>query len=162
MSSAAQITFTGKRRRKSRPAVERLLERCVETADGCWQFTGPLMKNGYSRVWVTGEDEKRLGHRVSYEHFIAPIPHGLVLDHTCRNRACVNPWHLDPVTDAVNIRRGESISVRHAERERCNNGHRYTPENTHLTMQGRKCRTCDADRARARRRAMSTKRSNAA
>lgn len=77
--------------------------------EDCWQWTGFVLASGYgqiaSRVKPTSSGT-RLAHRVAYELLIGDIPEGLVLDHLCRNRTCVNPWHLDPVTPLVNTRRG--------------------------------------------------------
>ncbi|WP_414654556.1 HNH endonuclease signature motif containing protein [Intrasporangium sp.] len=77
---------------------------------------------------------------------MGPIPEGLVLDHLCRNRACCNPAHLEPVTIRENILRGEP-----ANRTHCPHGHAYTPENTRIDNNMRSCRTCIRERARRRR-----------
>lgn len=68
----------------------------------CFEWSGALHL-GYAWVWFEGQPQ--LGHRLAYEHAIGPIPDGLVIDHLCRNRCCINPRHLEPVTHAVNIRR---------------------------------------------------------
>lgn len=68
----------------------------------CLEWIGALHV-GYA--WVSHEGKPQLGHRLSYEYAVGPIPAGLVIDHLCRNRKCINPDHLDPVTQAVNVRR---------------------------------------------------------
>lgn len=71
----------------------------------CWEWTGALFQGtGYGQVWADGTT--RLAHRVVYELLVGPIPVGLDLDHLCRNRSCVNPAHLEPVTRRVNVQRG--------------------------------------------------------
>ena len=70
----------------------------------CWLWTKCKNSDGYGRMRVNGVLEQV--HRVSYEIFVGPIPEGLELDHTCRNRACINPAHLEPVTHLENVRRG--------------------------------------------------------
>jgi hypothetical protein len=76
----------------------------IDDATGCWVWGLALDNDGYGRAQVG--PVKRLAHRVEYERRVGPIPPGLVIDHLCRNRACVNPDHLEPVAQVVNIRRG--------------------------------------------------------
>ncbi len=120
--------------------------------DGCWPWTAYRKPNGYGQF---GIDRKRRGayaHRVSYE--IAhgrPIPKGRVIDHLCRNRACVNPAHMEVVTQRENIKRG----LRHTLKElrkasHCGRGHEFTPANTSRRKDGqRQCRACRNEDARA-------------
>ena len=92
--------------RKSRPAVDRILDRCTEDAKGCWVFGGGLSE-GYGKAGLGGRGEGTdFCHRITFRHFVGEIPAGLDLDHLCRNRACCNPWHLEPVTRRVNNYRG--------------------------------------------------------
>jgi hypothetical protein len=82
------------------------LSRFVEV-DGCWLWVGSL-RGGYGRVRFNGKLVE--AHRLSYEHHVGKIPDGLVIDHLCRNRSCINPEHLEVVTEAENIRRGNQGS----------------------------------------------------
>jgi hypothetical protein len=78
-----------------------------------------------------------------YEALVGPIPDGLFLDHTCRNRNCVNPQHLDPVTNKENILRGEGSPAKNARKTHCKNGHPLKGENLVRGSKGeRVCRTC--------------------
>ncbi len=140
-----------------RPALERMGDRTVVTQDGCWEWRGGLMKNGYGQVHVTVDGKKRnfYTHRVGYEFFGGPIPEGLQIDHLCRNRCCWNPAHLECVTGAVNRSRGMGpslTSARLSARTHCKYGHEFTPENIYRDTRGaRQCRVCNRRRWRARR-----------
>lgn len=73
----------------------------------CWVWCARLNRNGYGRLSVGGRE--LMAHRLSYEAHVGPIPDGLLLDHLCRVRQCVNPAHLEPVTHQVNTLRGEAL-----------------------------------------------------
>lgn len=97
-------TGTSVRPPKRIPIWERLARRTI-FASGCWLWNGAHSPPGYavlgSRIGGTP-----LAHRLMYMELIGPIPDGLTLDHLCRERGCVNPYHLEPVTLAENISRG--------------------------------------------------------
>lgn len=130
------------------PAIDRILAKTTEDDNGCWIFHGSDNGVGYGVVFNEGRQEYT--HRVTYEFFIAEIPEGLQIDHLCRQRRCCNPWHLDPVTTAVNVARGEARLRSGAWRAdfelsktHCPAGHAYDSENTYITSKGhRQCRLC--------------------
>lgn len=86
----------------------------VDALTGCWNWLGPLSKAGYALGTVQrsqgGIVRQAVAHRMFYEEAKGPIPEGLVLDHLCRNRRCVNPDHLEPVTQVVNRRRSAKLN----------------------------------------------------
>ena len=106
-------------------------------ADGCWLFSGPTTHNGYGRVNIGGH---RRAHRYAWSELRGAIPDGLHLDHLCRNRLCVNPDHLEVVTQAVNNARAQGFSD--GIQTHCKRGHEFTEENTHLRRGRRNCRAC--------------------
>lgn len=124
----------------------------VEKGEGCWRWLASSQGTGYGQVKAPGRGNVRLAHRVAYELVKGPIPTGLVIDHLCRNRMCVNPDHLEPVTDAVNIQRGESPSMVTQRTGVCKRGH-VLAEVGYATWPGaRTCRACSRIRNRATRR----------
>lgn len=128
----------------------RVLARVNTDEPGCWIWPGSKTKNGYGNVMTrppyVEKPRPLLVHRVTYEWFIAPIPEGMDLDHLCRNRACCNPTHLEPVSRQVNSQRGSKYRP-----SQCVHGHPY-PEHMKIRKNGyAMCRTCDLERQRERR-----------
>lgn len=82
---------------------------CVDPETGCWVWQGHL-HNGYGRM-LTPEGVVRPAHTVFYETKFGPLPEGMEPDHLCRNRECVNPDHLEPVSRRVNCRRGAKAKL---------------------------------------------------
>lgn len=76
------------------------------TVGACWIWTGARQSNGYGSVGIPNGHRTVLAHRHVYELLVGPIADGLQIDHLCRTRSCVNPAHLEPVTQSVNQRRG--------------------------------------------------------
>ena len=126
--------------------VKARFDKYVNKTDGCWVWIGGISSAGYGRFHLNGGQH---AHRVSYELHVGKIPKGLVLDHLCRNRACVNPSHLDPVSLVENIKRGDHYGKGwHRNVTHCSKGHEYTAENTYLVKRnsacgvGRVCKKC--------------------
>ena len=127
--------------------LARLFDACpVDPVTGCRVWSGALTL-GYGRV--KAGKRIQLAHRVAYELFVGPIPSGLHLDHLCRNRACVNPEHLEPVSRRENILRGTGPTAANARKTHCVHGHSLDDA---IAMNGsRVCRTCKNAARRARR-----------
>lgn len=124
----------------SAEAVERFHRSYRIAPSGCWEWKLSLNWGGYGSF---RSGAHRTGaHRAAYELLVGPIPPGLDIDHLCRNRKCVNPAHLEPVTRSENLRRG--IGGRwNADKPRCPQGHAYDAANTYHDKRGwRGCRKC--------------------
>lgn len=126
---------------------------CVGYGGSCWAWTGYVNNTGYGH-YGRGE-HAGLAHRLAYEFQRGPIPEGLTLDHLCRNRLCVNPDHLEPVTAYENFRRGNAPAAKNLRKSHCLNGHPLSGNNLDLwqlrVMGRRTCRTCSRDRYNKRR-----------
>lgn len=130
-----------------------LLARTQPGPDGCRLWTGYRDRAGYGRT------HRGLAHREIYTLAVGPIPVGLTIDHLCMRPGCVNPEHLEAVTQRENISRGyswaASIGLRQAKTQ-CPKGHPYDEMNTRITTSGaRACRECGRNNKRrwdARRR----------
>lgn len=120
-----------------------------ESTDGCWHWAGTENGRGYGKIWFLGR--QWLAHRLAYEFLIGPL-NGHPLDHLCRNRICVNPAHLEPVSILVNVLRGFAPSAQNARKTHCHRGHEFSLENTRRAERRgrptRHCRTCDRERFR--------------
>lgn len=129
----------------------------VDVRSGCWLWLGkPRPRDGYGSIGlprVPGKSaRKALAHKAMYEWLVGPVPAGLVLDHLCRNRMCVNPKHLEPVTDAVNILRGEGVSAQNARKTHCKHNHPLSGDNLYIRpdILTRVCKTCARQRKHGR------------
>jgi len=126
---------------KPTPTIQRFLDSfTVVPETGCWEWTGHKTPNGYGGFTPTGATATG-AHRWSFEWFVGPIGSGFQIDHLCRNRACVNPDHVEPVTCAENIRRGETGKWQ-TLRTHCPKGHPYNETNTIRRDGKRSCREC--------------------
>lgn len=153
LAPLAQITKTNRGWKKGQPlrfvsghnarlktTEQRILEK-IDARGDCWEWMGERDHNGYGRLYGATGSHRR-AHRAVWELLVGPIPEGLVMDHLCRNTGCVNPDHLEPVTNAENCRRGY-LGLNMAHKTHCVNGHPFSEENTYKTSNGsRGCRTC--------------------
>ncbi len=132
------------------PPEVRLRAKYLEI-NGCWEWQGAKNEAGYGVFWFKKPTQ---AHIASYILHVGPIPLGLELDHTCRNRSCVNPDHLEPVTHAENVLRGQGNAAINAKKTHCKRNHALTPDNVYPTANRadnrRVCITCAQEDGRKR------------
>jgi hypothetical protein len=122
--------------------MERFWEK-VSVTPSCWNWMACKVY-GYGRIKISGK--QLLAHRVSYEALKGKIPEGLQLDHLCKNRACVNPDHLEIVTQLENWERGLSPPRLNRDKTSCKRGHPLDVINTYVSKDGtRYCRACNLE-----------------
>jgi HNH endonuclease len=115
----------------------------------CIVWTGATTSNGYGQFSL---NTKKMipAHRYTYERLHGPVTQGLELDHLCRNRACVNPGHLEMVTHKINTLRGYGPAGINARKTHCPKGHLYAGRNIRTGGNGRECRICHNEKERMR------------
>ena len=140
---------------KPRPILDRFAEKIALADSGCIEWIASTDGTGYGKFMAEPGHNGRMtqAHRWSYEYHVGPIPDGLQLDHLCRNRACVNPDHLEPVSQRENLLRGVGATAMNARKTHCPEGHRYAGPNLYVnpTTGSRLCRTCRREHDRKRR-----------
>ena len=121
---------------------ERFWAKVKKLENGCWEWIGALLASGYGQ-FALRHNQNVSAHRISYEWENGAIPEELQLDHLCRNRKCVNPEHLQPVTKRDNILRGVGFGAKNSQKTHCPKGHPYDLFNTYHIPNGRRgCRIC--------------------
>lgn len=111
-------------------------------AGSCWPWLGTQAGQGYG-VFHPERGKAVRAHRFAYEDAVGPIPEGKQLDHLCRNRICVNPSHLEPVTSKENTLRGIGPTALNAQKTHCSYGHELFGDNLKIDRHGyRRCREC--------------------
>lgn len=118
---------------------------CRPDLTRCWLWTGALY-GGYGHLWCDGK--QLMVHRFIYELVFGPILFDLEIDHLCRVRNCVNPSHMEAVTNKVNVLRGVSFVAVNALKTHCKRGHPFDEENTYVYKTSRVCRSCNRERCK--------------
>lgn len=125
----------------------------------CWLWTAAKDHGGYGKFFVekiNGKARLVQAYRIAYQLEVGPIPDDMAVDHLCRTPACVNPAHLEPVTQRENLWRGNVPDIYNWRATHCPQGHPYDNDNTYWYGNNRKCRKCRIEagrRSRARKRA---------
>jgi hypothetical protein len=127
--------------RPPKPEIERFWLKVKFSETGCWEWLGYKDDDGYGTFLFDGKTGR--AHRFSYQYFVGPLIGGLTLDHSCRNRGCVCPWHLEQMGSVKNVMLGLGVGALNIKKTHCPKGHEYSSENTYIDPRGfRYCRTC--------------------
>lgn len=140
------------------PVTERVVRRFfkhVTKTPGCWLFSA-ASSSPYKRFMV--DRVSVLAHRFAYSVLVGPIPKGLQIDHLCRNKACVNPAHLEAVTQRVNLLRAPTVVAANAAKTHCPAGHAYDAVVVWRGATSRRCRACHSRNDRTSKLRMRAKR----
>ena len=134
---------------KRTTAMDRFLAKVVKT-DSCWLWQAATSSEGYGAFWFEGALTP--AHRWLYGQTVGPLEDGSHIDHLCRVRSCVNPSHLEQVSERTNVLRGEGPCAENARKDSCVHGHPYSLTNTRIRPDGKRaCRTCAREDSRRRR-----------
>ena len=134
--------------------IEVLLSRFVSKSTfidpcECWEWTGARLPRGYGQFW-NGNKVVR-AHKWIYETLCGPVEDGLVLDHLCRHPWCVNPTHLQKISQGENVLRGVAPAANQARQTHCIHGHEFSGWNVYIKPNGaRQCVTCRRETDRKR------------
>lgn len=122
--------------------IQTNLNNYTKNEKDCWIWNGAKTPGGYGAVRIAA-------HRIFYTIYKGQIPTKLQLDHLCKERMCVNPSHLEAVTQQINILRGNSISARYAQRTHCKMGHPLDGIKMNKGQPSRRCLVCHCERQKA-------------
>lgn len=126
-------------------------QRVTIDGNGCWIWKLSVGSHGYGNAFIGGAS--MVAHRVSYAAFVGELLPKMVIDHLCKVRRCVNPGHLEQVTQKMNIYRTNNAGIlvaakKNAQKTHCPSGHEYTNENVYIYRGSRICRLCHKKHAR--------------
>lgn len=161
MSAARAGRKNGGPQRAAAQVVEHIAANSALTESGCMEWQGPITNAGYGALTWKGADGVviRGAHRLAYHLLVADVHPSLVIDHLCRNRACVRPDHLDMVIQRENtLRSPDTLATKNLAKTHCAKGHPFDAENTYIWHQKsprqcttRRCKTCQREYAERRR-----------
>jgi hypothetical protein len=146
------------RRGRPRAGTSQMQRFCsyIRLSNDCWEWADTKVKNGYAQFILT-KRQKVYAHRFSYERFVSAIPHGMQIDHICRNRGCINPGHMRVLTNRENVIIGIGPTALNAQKTHCKRGHELSGHNLRLLggpsrggYVSRDCRQCRRDREKER------------